>query len=54
MISRAIKKFKARLVARGFLQKFRVNFIETFALTVRHKTLRVFIAVVCKKDLKLH
>jgi hypothetical protein len=54
MISGAIEKFKARLVARGFSQKFGVDFMETFAPTVRHDTLRVFMAVVCKDDLELH
>ncbi|GIZ45743.1 hypothetical protein CKM354_000889600 [Cercospora kikuchii] len=53
-ISGAIEKFKARLVARGFSQKFGVDFQETFAPTVRHDTLRVFMAVVCEKDLELH
>ena len=42
-----IKKFKARLVARGFLQKFGVDYKDTFAPIVRHDTLRVFMAVVC-------
>ncbi|RAQ99895.1 CoA-transferase family III [Stemphylium lycopersici] len=53
-ISGAIEKFKARLVARGFSQKFGVDFMETFAPTVRQDTLRVFMAIVCKKDLHLH
>ena len=44
LISGAIDKFKARLVARGFSQKFGVDFQETFAPTVRHDTLRVFMA----------
>jgi hypothetical protein len=34
MISGAIEKFKARLVARGFSQKFGVDFMETLAPTV--------------------
>lgn len=54
MISGAIEKLKARLVARGFSQKYGVDFEETFAPTVRHDTLRVFMAVVCQKDLELH
>lgn len=54
MISGAINKFKARLVARGFSQKFGVDFQETFAPTVRHDTIRVFMAAVCEHDLELH
>ena len=46
-----IEKFKALLVARGFSQKFGVDFEDTFALTVRHDTLRLFLAVVCQEDL---
>ncbi len=53
-ISGAIEKFKARLVARGFSQKYGVDFQETFAPTVRHDTLRVFMAVVCEQDLEMH
>ena len=54
LISGAIEKFKARLVARGFSQKFGKDFQETFAPTVRHDTLRVFMAAVCERDLELH
>ena len=54
LISGAIEKFKARLVVRGFSQKFGVDFQETFAPTVRHDTLRVFMAAVCERDLELH
>ena len=46
-----INKFKARLVARGFTQRQGVDFEDTFAPTVRHDTLRLFLAVVCQEDL---
>ena len=54
LISRALDKLKARLIIRGFSQKFKINFIETFALTIRYETLRTFIVVVYKEDLELH
>ena len=34
-----IERYKARLVAQGFLQIPRVNFDETFILVIRHQTL---------------
>ena len=50
----SINRFKARLVARGFSQKFGVDYEETFAPTVRHDTLRIFMAIVAAKDLECH
>lgn len=50
----SIEKFKARLVARGFSQKFGIDYEDTFAPTVRHDTLRAFMAVVCMEDLECH
>ena len=49
-INSIIKRFKARLVARGFSQKYGIDFKDTFALIVRHNTLRLFIAIVCIED----
>jgi hypothetical protein len=49
-----VKKFKARIVARGFSQKYGIDFEETFAPTVRHDTLRIFMAVVAQMDLECH
>jgi len=46
-----LNKLKARLVARGFTQRHGVDFEDTFAPTVRHDTLRLFLAVVCQEDL---
>lgn len=50
----SLEKLKARLVARGFSQKFGVDFEDTFAPTVRHDTLRVFLAMVAVHDLECH
>jgi len=44
--SRSLNKLKARLVTRGFLQIHGIDFNETFALTVRYNTLRLFFTVV--------
>jgi hypothetical protein len=53
-INNMIERFKARLVARGFSQKYGIDFEDTFAPTVRHDTLRLFMAVVCIEDLECH
>ena len=53
-INSMIERFKARLVARGFSQKYGIDFEDTFAPIVRHDTLRLFMAVVCIEDLECH
>jgi hypothetical protein len=50
----SLKRLKARLVARGFLQKYSVDFEDTFALTVRFDTLRLFFAIIAMHDLECH
>ena len=50
----SLQKLKARLVARGFTQKYGVDFDYTFAPTLRHDTLRVFLAMVAMEDLECH
>ena len=49
--STKINRFKARLVARGFTQKYSVNYTKTFAPTIRMNILRIFFALVVKEDL---
>lgn len=48
-----ICRFKARLCARGFMQKKGVDFYETFSPVVRYDSLRVLLAIVATKDLEL-
>ncbi|KMQ86522.1 retrovirus-related pol polyprotein from transposon tnt 1-94 [Lasius niger] len=49
----AIKRHKARLCARGFQQKFGVDYTETFAPVVRYDSLRVILALVTHQDLEM-
>jgi Reverse transcriptase (RNA-dependent DNA polymerase)/gag-polypeptide of LTR copia-type len=47
-----IERFKARLVARGFSQAYGTDYTETFAPTARMDTLRIFVAIVAKRNLE--
>ena len=46
-------KVKSRLVARGFKQRERVNFSETFAPTVSKSCVRLLSAIACECDLNI-
>jgi transposase InsO family protein len=49
-----ILKYKARLVARGDLQKHGINYEETFAPTLRYDALRAFLAIAARNGWKVH
>ena len=49
----SIHCFKARVVARGFMQKAGINFTETFAPVVHFNTLRVLLAITSMEDIEL-
>ncbi|CAI5460440.1 unnamed protein product [Closterium sp. Yama58-4] len=46
--------FKARYVARGFSQRQRVDFFQTFSPTPKMTTLRVLLHVAAQRDYELH
>ena len=50
----SVERFKARLVAQGFSQVAGINFIETFAPTVRRELLRIFLAIATILGLIVH
>jgi hypothetical protein len=45
-----VARYKARLVVKGFKQQFRVDYVETFAPTVRASTLRILLSFAAQKD----
>ena len=48
------ERYKARLVAQGFTQKYGTDYDETFCPVVRQESLRVLIALSIQYGLKLH
>ena len=50
----SVDRYKARLVAQGFSQKFGVDYDETFCPVVRPESVRTVIALAAENDLKLH
>ena len=49
-----VESYKARLVAQGFNQKYRVDYDETFCPVVRFESVRTLVALAAKHDLTLH
>lgn len=44
-----IVKHKARLIARGFLQRQGIDYSEVFTPVVRHEAIRLMLALACSK-----
>ena len=49
-IDGSLEKLKARLVARGFTQKYGIDYADTFAPTVRSDTIRTVLAIVALEN----
>lgn len=47
-------KYKARLVARGFTQKYLIDYEETFAPVARISSFRLILSISNQYDLKVH
>ena len=50
----SVERFKARLVAQGYSQKFGLDYDETFSPLVRFESIRSVIALAAENNLKLH
>jgi hypothetical protein len=49
-----VARYKARLVVKGFRQQFGVDYVDTFAPTVRASTLRILLSFAAQKNAAVH
>ena len=45
----SVEGYKARLIAKGFTQKYGINYMETFALVAKMTSIRTLITVVAAR-----
>ncbi len=50
----SVERYKARLVAQGFSQRYGVDYDETFSPVVRFESIRTVVALAVQRGLKLH
>jgi hypothetical protein len=53
-LDNTIKKYKARWVAKGFLQKYNINYKETFASTSKPTIIRLLLAITAYLDWEIY
>ena len=46
-------RYKARLFARGFLQREGIDYFETFALVIQYESVRILLAIAAKEDYEI-
>lgn len=50
-INKILDKLKARLVARGFFQVYRIDYKNVFVPTIKYNILQVFLVIVILENL---
>ena len=53
-LDNTIKKYKARQVAKGFLQKYNINYKETFASTSKPSLIRLLLSIFTYLDQEIY
>ncbi len=53
-INKILKKLKAKLIAKDFIQIFKINYKNTFVSIVKFNILRMFLVIVMLKNLKYY
>jgi hypothetical protein len=51
--SGSIDRFKARLVARGFTQRYGIDFVDTFSLVAKFDSIRTLLSIVVVEDYEM-
>ena len=46
-------RYKARLIAKSYLQREGIDFSEVFSLVIRHTSIRMLLSIAVAQDLKL-
>jgi len=49
-----VERYKAKLVARGFTQTYRVDYNKTFALVTKLTSIRCILALAALEDMEIH
>ena len=49
-----VERFLSRLVTKGFLQKFGIDYEETFALVAKFTSIRIILSLAAKYHLDVH
>ena len=53
-IDKILKKLKAKLIAKDFIQIFEINYKDTFVSIIKFNILQIFFVIVMLKNLKCY